>query len=133
MLRAKPSILVQLEPPHMEELIRRFGTLQRTFVPRAAGGAAAPVAALVADDDVYFDPSQQLDHWVHRCIGTVTELEDFEQHGGAVLLAYPDGSMRVIRIGSRLDGMSLSERPLEPPPILRADYRRRRRGWRPWL
>ena len=129
---AMPSILVRLERPHMEELFRRFRTLEPApMVPRPAGGAAAPMAE--PDDDVYFDPSEDLDHFVRRCIGTVTELEDFQQHGGTVLLAYPDGSMRVVSIDLRRDGMSLSERALEPPPIFRTDYRRRRRGWRSWL
>ena len=108
----------------MNELFRRFRKLDRLDVelPSESG--------LDDDDDVYFDPREALDRFVHRCIGTVTELEDLQQHGGAVLLAYPDGSMRVIRIDTTHDGMSLSERPLEAPPTLQTEFRRRRRGRR---
>jgi hypothetical protein len=117
-----PSILVRLELPHMQELFRRFGPLERIEEQLPT--------EVVPDGDVFFDPGQYLDRWVHRCIGTTTELEDLEQRGGAVLLAYPDGSMRAIRIDTSRDGMSLSERSLEPPPILQSGSRRRRRGRR---
>ena len=126
-----PSILVRLEVPHLDELSRRFRGLSRsgyTYEAERGFNPLSPVAS--PQDEIYVDPSRSADLFVHRCIGTATELEDHQQHGGGVLLAYPDGSMRAIGIDLARDGMSLSERPLEPPPWLQTDYRRRRRGRR---
>jgi hypothetical protein len=127
MLLVMPSILVRLEEPHLQELRQRFGPLPKAPV---LGGAVPPAPAYPSPDeeDVYFDPSQSLDRFVHRCIGTVTELENHRRTGGAVLLAYPDGSLRAVTIDASHDGMSLTARPPDIPPIAQSYFRQRRRG-----
>ena len=45
-----------------------------------------------------------LDAFVQRSLGTMLELERHQQQGGAIVLAYPDGSYRQVDINANADG-----------------------------
>ena len=46
------------------------------------------------DENVVTDQQQELSKFIHRCVGTMLDLDAHQHEGGAVLLAYPDGSVR---------------------------------------
>lgn len=59
---------------------------------------------------VYLDPTGDLDRVILRSLGTAMALEAHQLRGGSVLLGYPDGSLRELRVDLSRDGVDV------PPP-----------------
>lgn len=113
-------MFVTLEQAHLTQLSQRFPE-----------GRVAPLRTLVdstptlAAEAGILDPAGGLDQFVQRCIGTVLELEEHQERGGAVLLAYPDGTYREMHIDSSRHGGPL---PTATSPLSAGLRRRIRRG-----
>jgi hypothetical protein len=96
------SLLFQLEDSHIEYLESRLGF--RFNIPELQPWQLDEYEEYEA---IFTDSSGQFDAFVRRCIGTMSELEEHQNSGGTLLIGYPDGTYRELRIDSRHDGQVL--------------------------
>ena len=112
-----PSMLVGLSRAHLEELSLRTEARPR-FYPDAR---EVPLDALLPDPRGPLLAGDELTDFVQRCIGTALELLDHQARGGALLLEYPDGTLREMTVNLGVDGTGI------PRSV---DLGRSRRLWR---
>jgi hypothetical protein len=109
-------MMLNLEQAHISELQARLQNTPRpSALARLAPGASVPATPISSNEELWNDPTKNTDVFIHRCIGTVRELEEHLGRGGAVFLQYPDGTMRELTIDATQDGASIpTGRPLAP-------------------
>jgi hypothetical protein len=121
MLCGMPRLLYHVDDAHLQYLNARFEFLRQVGVPPAE---ETTVVIRERDEEAtYADRSGQLDAFTQQSIGTMFEPEAHQNSGGVVVLGYPDGTYREIRIDMTRDGYSM-------PRIGSALSRRRRFGLR---